>query len=85
MTPGYWWLSFADDSGFLGACIVYGDDAIDAVRMSHDAKCNPGGEVLILRLGDFATTTDMLGEFEMNRLYSLREIEARGGAVKVKL
>lgn len=40
-----WWLSFADESGFLGACIVPGADLIDAAGNAHALKCNPGGEV----------------------------------------
>lgn len=45
-----WWLSFADPKlpkgkQFLGACIVSGEDMIDAVAMAHALKINPGGQV----------------------------------------
>ena len=44
-----WWLSFADDTGCLGICIVEApvledpdDEFIIAVRRSHQHKINPG-------------------------------------------
>jgi hypothetical protein len=40
-----WYLSFADETGFLGACIVPAEDMIGAVTMAHVLGCNPGGEV----------------------------------------
>lgn len=44
---GRWlWLSFADDTGFLGVLIIKADDIIDACRKAHAQKLNPGGEVM---------------------------------------
>ena len=45
-----WWLSFADDTGFLAACIVPGDSMIDAVRTAWASGCNPGGEAMGLEI-----------------------------------
>jgi hypothetical protein len=46
----YFWLNFSDpdrpqESEFLGAAIVVGDDLVDAARNAHQMGCNPGGEV----------------------------------------
>ena len=39
-----WWLSFVDDSGFLGAAIVGpAADLEAAVSLAHVRGCNPGG------------------------------------------
>lgn len=40
-----WWLSFADASGFLGACIVSAASIAQAAQVAHRFGCNPGGEV----------------------------------------
>jgi hypothetical protein len=45
------WLSFCDaslpkGSQFLGACIVPGDDVVEAVQAAWRLGCNPGGEAL---------------------------------------
>ena len=47
----YFWLNFIDpdlpeESGFLGAAIVVGDDFFEAVQNAHRMGCNPGGEAL---------------------------------------
>ncbi len=47
----WWYLSFADvtrpkGQHFLGACIVQGDDIVEAAREAHVRGCNPGGQVL---------------------------------------
>ncbi len=58
-----WWLSFADDEGFRGACVVdvgEDDDFLQAVMISHSLGINPGGQVL----GDTCPPTtpeDMIG------------------------
>lgn len=40
-----WWLSFVDDTGFLGVCIVEAPTFIGAIKESWARNCNPGGEV----------------------------------------
>ena len=45
-TPCWHYLSFADDSGFLGACWVLACGLIDACQIAHDRGCNAGGSVM---------------------------------------
>lgn len=40
-----WWLSFADDDGFLGAVILHANDFCEAHARSHLMQLNPGGEM----------------------------------------
>lgn len=40
-----WWLSFANDAGFLGVVIAEGASLELAVRETHARGCNPGGQV----------------------------------------
>lgn len=46
-----YWLSFVGPrpapgvSGFLGVCIVQGEDFADAIQGARDMECNPGGQV----------------------------------------
>lgn len=50
MTKIYW-LSFCDESKaagekLLGVSIVEAPDTVSAVKLAHEKKCNPGGEVM---------------------------------------
>lgn len=46
-SPKQWiWLSFADDTGFLGAAIVQGGGMMEATMRARQLGCNPGGEVV---------------------------------------
>jgi hypothetical protein len=46
-TPsGWWYLSFADDERFRGACVVEASDFLSAVMVTHVHRINPGGQVL---------------------------------------
>lgn len=42
----YFYLSFADDSGWLGAAYVPGHTIIEAASAAWAYGCNPGGEVM---------------------------------------
>ncbi len=43
----WWWLSFADDDGFLGAATVGPSGGfIEAVQLAKRLNINPGGEVV---------------------------------------
>ena len=42
---GLWWLSFATEERFLGACVVEAYGIITAVLETHRLKINPGGSV----------------------------------------
>lgn len=45
------WLSFADDTGYLGGALVYpATDILDAVFKAHELGINPGGEVQGLKM-----------------------------------
>jgi len=55
--PNFWWLSFVDRIDHqvalhLGVTIVLGRDVGDAAEAARIAGCNPGGEVLGVRLRD---------------------------------
>jgi hypothetical protein len=41
-----WYLSFVDEGGFKGACVVEADSLGEAIRSAWAHECNPGGEVL---------------------------------------
>ena len=42
-----YYLSFADDDGFKGVCVVEASDGIEAVKKAHRLGINPGGQVMI--------------------------------------
>jgi hypothetical protein len=44
----WFYLSFASETGFLGACIVEAEDALNAVQVATACSLNPGGAVAIL-------------------------------------
>lgn len=66
------WLSFADDEGFLGACLVEAADMVDAVTRTHLQGINPGGEVKIV--GPIPPGT-MPESYPVGRLLAKAEIE----------
>lgn len=51
-----WWLSFADERGFLGAALVEGFTIVDAAQLAWELKINPGGQVAgwIISPADYA-------------------------------
>lgn len=49
---GQWYLSFAVDIGWLGACVVVAESAFEAITVSHLRGINPGGEVQLVDLGE---------------------------------
>jgi hypothetical protein len=42
---GWWWLSFAGEEGFRGACLVWARGFLGAVMETKLRGLNPGGEV----------------------------------------
>ena len=42
----WWWLSYANDHGFLGVVILTAPTFIDACKISASLKLSPGGEVI---------------------------------------
>lgn len=80
------YLSFVDTNKprqWLGGCVVYGDDQFDAIQSAWKHNCNPGGEVLVVKVPDdkpppkkyinVLMNRKMLEELEedLTRLYSL--------------
>lgn len=41
----WWYLSFAGENCWLGACFVRAVDSVEAVKRAHAVGANPGGEV----------------------------------------
>lgn len=44
------WMSFADEHSFRGACIVEAPTFEEAIRSAWKNGCNPGGEVRALEI-----------------------------------
>jgi len=42
----WWYLSYAGDDGFHGACIVRGQEIVTAAQEAHRLRISPGGQVL---------------------------------------
>lgn len=69
-----YYLSFADDSGFLGCAIVSAFGPTDAVRQTHLKGINPGGEVMMHPIPNGTPIPDDW----KNRLLSLADMERLG-------
>lgn len=78
----WWWMSFADESGHLGAAIVAGNSFMEAHSESWRHGVNPGGELQSMDLG--MRTLDALKPYEPNRLYTKAEMEELDGKPPVK-
>ena len=48
----WWWLSFADETGFLGAVVTRAHGITTAIMKTHSLGINPGGEVAGFELAD---------------------------------
>jgi len=72
------WMSFADEKGFRGACLVEADDFDAALSKSWELRINPGGEVQAAPLE--GATAENVAPYGLNRLYSKSDMEALGGA-----
>lgn len=77
----YYWLSFVDNSQaegerFVGGCLVEADDPSEALQESWRYRCNPGGEVAIVKIQpEYAPG---LAKFKLNYLYNKQEIISMG-------
>ena len=67
---GWWYLSFAGEARYLGACVVQGAGLVDAALNARMLRCNPGGEVL----GAPIPEGSLPPEHMRNRLLGLGEI-----------
>jgi hypothetical protein len=85
------WLSFCDEDKpegqkFLGACMVVAPDTVAAVKLAHEKKINPGGQVMAVSI---PVTDAELAHAEpfLNRLLTAEEAIAfdahMGGEGKV--
>lgn len=77
----WWWLSFADPEKprgerNLGVCIVQGLDIGEAAKNAHAKGCNPGGEIMGVRIAE--DKLDLFPEQYRNRLMSGAEVMAAG-------
>lgn len=72
------YISFGTEDAFLGATVVEGVDAENALQNATRAGLNPGGEAMILFI-----TSEEAGAFDMqaifNRLATLEEMKSLGG------
>lgn len=68
----WWYLSFGDETGFLGGCVVRAQGGQSAIRRSHQLGINPGGSVMIVRVGDDK------GPLPADRLLSAADLEKFG-------
>ncbi|WP_131823287.1 hypothetical protein [Mycobacteroides chelonae] len=66
----WWYLSFAGESGWLGACFIRAASSSAAVKRAHAVGANPGGEVSALGPLDL----DIRAEYA-DRLLTLAEAE----------
>ena len=73
------YLSFADNSGFLGAIITEADSVPDAVNRTTEMKTNPGGEVLAYDVTLYSCP------YPKDRLLSLEEMAVIDGGPGKKL
>ena len=48
----WWWLSFADKSGFLGAVLIKASGFVTAHTYTHLLGINPGGECVGYQVSD---------------------------------
>lgn len=74
-----YWMSFANKTGFLGACIAEGYNFAAAHYQTHQRGINPGGEVASLELPD--ADPNNLAPYVMWKLYSKDEIDKIDKAV----
>lgn len=71
------YLSFASDTGFLGAFITDAPDARGAVAQANMLGCNPGGEVVIIPAPyDQTEVEHVILERHTGRLLSRADIDA---------
>ena len=65
----WFYLSFASEHGFLGACVVEAADGPEALKIASERGINPGGQVMIL-----PTPAGEMPPFPKYRLLSREEL-----------
>lgn len=74
----WFYISFSGEHDFNGGCVVQAPDAIAAVARTHALGINPGGEALIVEIGD----AEIFEDQDRNRLLSKRELIERFDGVR---
>jgi hypothetical protein len=70
----WFYISFADTSGFLGGCYVQGEDMPNAIIAAHEAGIRPGGESLGFGPFEDELIDKNVPEKDRERLLSREEI-----------
>ncbi len=73
----WWYLSFADEGQFLGACLVQAPDALAAPARAHVLGINPGGQCMILEVTEIDKSP--FTPEHRNRLLSKEELVNKFG------
>ena len=73
----WWWISFTDTTGFLGAAIVQGHTVGSALTRAHELGVNPGGEAVLAQIGPDLTGTPVRPK-HTDRLLSREQIDQEG-------
>lgn len=84
----WYWLSFADETGFLGGCAVQanfyeGNERLSyfaAIRRSHSLGINPGGEVAMVMIPSIGKMPEKYREVLLDKATIKNEL---GGAEKL--
>ena len=77
----WWWLSFADEAGFLCGAFAEGTDFGVAVVNVSLAGANPGGKCLGIDLGE--APVEKLLPLVPHRLYSKAELDEIDGVTRI--
>jgi len=78
MKDPYWWLSFADEEGNRGVCIVQASDFLSAVSLAHSLEINPGGQVQGIEMPDIPEAREEIELWGTDRLITPAELRADG-------
>lgn len=72
------WISFANETGNLGACILDAISEEHAVKKAEDLRIHPGGEVLMFDITGIDEAEKKAARIGKNRLISTEELLAGG-------
>lgn len=70
--PGIWYMSFANETAFVGGLFLFATSTHDAVKRSHAMGQNPGGAVVSCPPNE---GTALIPERFINRLMSRADLE----------
>jgi hypothetical protein len=78
----WWWLSFADDEGFLGGVLTRARGFLSAVQKARNLGINPGGEVQGIEIPEDVPESH---KSYADQLLSKQDIEEKlGGAARMQ-